>query len=98
MKTVISRDKVIRMYMIFYTFNTMLISWLAFYSPFVASVFLPTLIITYLVLFATSFYIVGFKQLTTWWNEKVAQAKRRAEMKRAIEEEVTKRMRSSGYV
>jgi len=97
MKTVLSRDKVIRVYLVIYFLMVLMVSFTAFFSPFIAVNYTAFISVNSIVLFLTSFYIVGFGQLKSWFNDRKIEAARRADVRAAIRKEVEDKMKQLGY-
>ena len=87
----VGRDKLTRIFLVLSTLSTMVITYGVFYSPFIASVYLPALVATYLTLWAANFYAFGWWKLKNWYNERLSAAKKRLEEKERIKEELDKR-------
>ena len=80
-----------------YAFSTASIAYASLYSPFIAGIFLPSLVGVYVVLFLTSYYVIGFKKISTAWKKGKADAKRRALAERQVRERVKKTLNQHGY-
>jgi len=70
----------------------LVVSYTAFKSPFVGDNYTAIIVINSLVLFFSSYYIIGWKSTKKWWREKMREAKYRAEFKMAVRREMEKRL------
>jgi len=91
-QTTVSRDKAVKMYGWLYAAMVAMVSYTAFYSPFVSDKYTMFILTNSIILWLTSYYIVGFKQLKNWFNDRMKEAKYRTEFRRAVEKEVDKKM------
>ena len=91
-KQQIPKDRFIKGYMFLYLLMVAVISYTAFNCPFVGNNYFKFISINSLMLLFTSYYIIGWQTTKKWWDGYIKQAKYRAEFKRAVKEEVKKRM------
>jgi hypothetical protein len=87
----IDRDRAVKSYLYLYTFMVLIVSFTAFYSPFIAVNYTKFILANSSVLFFASYYMIGWKTTKQWWNDKMKEARYRVELKRAVEEEIRKK-------
>ena len=87
----IKREKMVKSFLVLYLLMVLGVSYTAFNSPFVGENYNIIILVNSLVLFFTSFYLIGFSSVKKWWDETMKQAKYRAELRREVEKEIIKR-------
>ena len=76
-KETVSRTTLTKGFWFLYLFLTGIISYTVFYSPFIAGIYLPLLIVVYVILYLTSYYLVGWTYTRNKWKARVKEAERR---------------------
>ena len=82
--------ELIRVWLWLYTWMVSVISFTAFYSPFIAGNYTWMIGINSLVLFISSAYLIGYVNMRTWLREKMKEAAMRAEIRARVKAEFEK--------
>jgi hypothetical protein len=88
----INKDKFIKTYISMYFIVIMAINYTAMHSPYMANHFDISIILLSLLIWATSFYLIGFKKIKIWFKDSMKAAKKRSELRKKINDELKKRL------
>lgn len=87
----VSKDKFNRVWIILYFLMVLMVSLTSFYSPFVGNNYTLFIFLNSFILWATSFYLIGFKAIRLWLHRSWRAAEKRAEIRKEVEEELKRR-------
>ena len=91
-QTKVDKGRAVMSYLYIYAGMVLVLSYTAFKSPFVASNYTNFILVNSMILFLSSYYMIGWKTTKQWWTENMRQARYRVELKRAVEVEIRKKM------
>ena len=86
----INKDKFIKTYIILYFIVIAIVSYTAMNSPYMAENYTESIILLSLIIRLTSYYLIGFKRLYIWYKDTMKAAKKRSDLRRAINAELKK--------
>ena len=87
----ISIDKFIKTYIVLYFAIILVISYTTMYSPYMAANYTESIILLSVIIWLTSYYLLGFKRLVIWWKDMMKAAKKRSEHRKIISDELRKK-------
>jgi uncharacterized membrane protein HdeD (DUF308 family) len=93
----VSKETLTKLFLVVYFITTAVISYTAFYSPFIAGVYFPVLFGLYAVLWGASYYLLGWKWFKISWKKRWKDAGIRARLRKEVEREIEERIRNERY-
>lgn len=87
----ISKDKFIKTYIVLYFAIVVIVSYTAMHSPYMANHYTESIILLSVIIWLTSYYLLGFKRLVIWWKDMMKAAKKRSEHRKIISDELRKK-------
>ena len=82
----INKEKLKKTYLVLYTLMVLMVSYTAMNSPYMAENYLEFIIWNSFVLWASSYYLMGYKRIKIWFKDVWRAAKKRSDMRKAVEE------------
>ena len=84
--------ELIKVWLWLYAWMVSIVSFTAFYSPFIAVNYTWMISINSIVLFVSSFYLIGYVNMRDWLRGKMKEAAMRAEIRARIKAEIERQL------
>jgi len=84
------KDRLIHVYLLLYLVMVGMVSFTAFYSPFMAKNYTSFIAINSGILFASSVYIIGFKAIKAYFSKMRREANLRAKYRKEVKSSLKK--------
>jgi len=88
----VNRCNAIKAYIFLYFMMVVFMTFGMLNSPFIAANVAWMIPVNAFVLWLSSYYMIGFESLKTWWSEYIRDAKKRYEFRQQVEKEVARRI------